>query len=84
MIVYIESYKESKEYLKKVGMEMEGIRFRVLESSDLLQELNDMIETYDINILKQELNTIGKSLLEQISINGDIYIIKKKILENFI
>ena len=68
------SYKESKEYLKRAGIEIKGIRLRVLESSDLLQELYDMIKTYDIDKLKQELNTIDKSLLEQISNYDDIYI----------
>ncbi len=78
------SYKKCREYLKRVGIEIEGgIRLRVLESSDLLQELYDMIKTYDINKLKQELNTIDESLLEKISNYDDIYIIKKENLREF-
>jgi len=62
------SYKKCREYLKRAGIEIEGdIRLRVLESSGLLQELYDIIKTSDINKLKQELNTIDKSLLEKIS-----------------
>ncbi|MFZ8801053.1 MAG: hypothetical protein ACO2ON_02630 [Candidatus Nanopusillus sp.] len=73
------SYKKSKEYLKRAGIEIEGgIRFRVLESLDLLDELYDMIKTSDINELKQELNTIDKSLLEKISNYDDIYNKKRK------
>jgi archaellum component FlaC len=77
-------YEEFKDYLKKVGIEIKGIRLRVLESSNLLPELSNMIKTYDINKLKQELNTVDKSLLEQISNDDNVYIINKKILENFI
>jgi hypothetical protein len=72
------SYNEYKEYLKRAGIEIKGIRLRILESSNLLQELYDMIKTYDINKLKQELNTIDKSLLEQISNYDDIYNKKRK------
>jgi hypothetical protein len=82
-----EFHKESKEYLKRAGIEIKGIRLRILESSDLLQELyekiNYMINTYDINKLRQELNTIDKSLLEQVSNYDDIYIIKKENLREF-
>ena len=78
------SYKKCREYLKRAGIEIEGdIRLRVLESSGLLQELCDMIKTSDINKLKQELNTIDKSLLEKISNYDDIYIIKKENLREF-
>jgi hypothetical protein len=77
-----ESYKEFKDYLKRSGIEIKGVRLRILESSDLLQELYDIINTYDINKLKQELNTIDKSLLEKIS-NYDVYIIKKENLGEF-
>jgi len=77
------SHKEFKEYLKKAGIEIEGIRLRVLESPNLLKELYHMIKTSDDkNKLKQELNTIDKSLLEQIS-DDDIYIIKKENLGEF-
>jgi len=68
------SHKESEEYFKRAGIKIEGIRLRILESSDLLQELYDMIKTYNTDKLKQELNTIDKSLLEQISNYDDIYI----------
>jgi hypothetical protein len=77
------SYNEYKEYLKRAGIEIKGIRLRILESSNLLQELYDMIKTYDINKLKQELNTIDKSLLEKISNYDDIYVIKKGNLREF-
>ena len=77
------SYKEFREYLKRVGIEIEGIRLRLLKSSDLLRELYDMIKTCDINKLKQELNTIDKSLLEKISNYDDVYIIKKENLREF-
>jgi len=77
------SYKESKEYLKRAGIEIKGIRLRILESQNLLPRLYDMIKTYDINELKQELNTIDKSLLEQISNYDDIYIIKEENLREF-
>ena len=80
-----EFHEESKRYLKGVGIEIKGIRLRILESLDSLQELYDMIKTYeyDIDKLKQELNTIDKSLLEQISNYDDIYIIKKENLKEF-
>jgi len=78
-----ESHKEFKEYLKKNGLEIKDVRLRVLESSDLLQEFHNMVNTYDINKLKQELNTIDKNLLEQISNYDDIYIIKKENLREF-
>ena len=42
-----------------------------------------MVNTYDINKLKQELNTIDKNLLEQISNYDDIYIIKKENFREF-
>jgi hypothetical protein len=77
------SYKESREYLKRVGIEIEGIRLRLLKSSDLLQKLYDMIKTCDINKLKQELNTIDKSLLEKIHNYDNIYIINEKNLREF-
>ena len=78
------SYKKCREYLKRAGIEIEGgIRFRVLESLDLLDELYDMIKTSDINELKQELNTIDKSLFKKISNYDDIYIIKKENLREF-
>jgi hypothetical protein len=77
-----ESYKEFKGYLKRAGIEIKDVRLRILESSDLLRELYDMIKTCDINKLKQELNTIDKSLLEQIS-NDDIDIINKENLGEF-
>jgi hypothetical protein len=77
-----EFHKEFKEYLKKAGIEIEGVRLRVLESPNLLKELYHMIKTYDIYKLKQELNTIDKSLLEKIS-NDDIYIINKENLREF-
>jgi len=77
-----ESYKKSKEYLKRAGIEInKDIRLRVLKSSNLLRELYDMIKTYDINKLKQELE-IGKSLLKQLS-KDDVYIIKKENLREF-
>jgi len=78
--IIIEAYKKSKGYLKRAGIEIKGIRLRILESSDSLQELYDMIKTYeyDIDKLKQELNTIDKSLLEQISNYDDIYNKKRK------
>ena len=80
------SHKESKEYLKRSGsgIEIKGVRLRILESSDLLRELYDMIKTYeyDIDKLKQELNIIDKSLSEQIS-NDDVYIINKENLREF-
>jgi hypothetical protein len=78
-----ESYKEFKEYLKRNDIEIKGVRVRVLESLNLLKELYDMIKTYDINKLKQELNTIDKSLLEKISNYDDIYIIKEENLREF-
>jgi len=77
------SHKESEEYFKRAGIKIEGIRLRILESSDLLQELYDMIKTYNTDKLKQELNTIDKSLLEQISNYDDIYIISKENLREF-
>ena len=77
------SYKEFRDYLKRVGIEIEGIRLRLLESLDLLDELYDMIKTSDINELKQELNTIDKSLFKKISDYDDIYIIKKENLREF-
>ena len=78
-----ESYKEFKGYLKRAGIEIKDVRLRVLESSDLLQEFRNMVNTYDINKLKQELNTIDKNLLEQISNYDDIYIIKKENFREF-
>jgi len=79
------SYKKSKEYLKRAGIEIRGrgIRLRILESSDLLHELHDMIKTCDIDELKRELDTIDKSLLDQISNYDDIYIINKENLREF-
>ena len=77
------SYKESKEYLKRAGIEIKDIRLRILASSDLIQELYNMINTCDINKLEQDLNTIDKSLLEQISNYDDIYIINKENLRDF-
>ncbi|MFP3167302.1 MAG: hypothetical protein RXQ68_02665 [Candidatus Nanopusillus sp.] len=78
-----EFYKEFKGYLKKAGIEIKGVRLRVLESPDLLSKLSYMINTYDINKLKQELNTIDKNLLEQISNYDNIYIINKENLREF-
>ena len=78
-----ESYKEFKGYLKRAGIEIKDIRVRILESSDLLQEFHNMVNTYDINKLKQEINTIDKNLLEQISNYDDIYIIKKENFREF-
>jgi len=42
-----------------------------------------MINTYDINKLRQELHTIDKSLLEKISNYDNIYIINKENLREF-
>jgi hypothetical protein len=78
-----ESYKEFKGYLKRAGIEIKDIRVRILESSDLLRELYDMINTYNINKLKQELNTIDKSSLEKIFNDNDIYIINEDNLRKF-
>jgi len=78
-----EFYEEFKGYLKRTGIEIKGLRLRILESSDLLLELSYMINTYNINKLRQELNTIDKSLLEQISNYDNIYIIKKENLREF-
>jgi hypothetical protein len=78
-----ESYKEFKGYLKRAGIEIKDVRLRILESSDLLRELYDMIKTCDINKLKQELNTIDKSLLEKIHNYDNIYIINEKNLREF-
>jgi len=81
--IIIESYKKSKEYLKRAGIEInKDIRLRVLKSSNLLQELYDMIKKYGIYELKQELNEIGKSLLERLS-KDDVYIINEKNLREF-
>jgi len=78
-----EFYKEFREYLKKTGIEIKGLRWRILESSDLLLKLSYMINTYKINKLRQELNTIDKSLLEKISNYDDIYVINKGNLREF-
>jgi hypothetical protein len=79
------SYKKCREYLKRAGIEIEGgIRSRVLESLDLLDELYDMIKTSDINELKQELNTIDKSLFKKISNYDDIYNKKENLREFYI
>jgi hypothetical protein len=76
-------YNEFKEYLKRSGIEIKSIRLRILESSDLLLKLSYMINTYDINKLRQELHTIDKSLLEKISNYDNIYIINKENLREF-
>jgi len=78
-----ESHKEFKEYLKKTGIEIKGVRLRILESSKLLSELYYMIKTYKKDKLKQKLNTIDKILLEQISNYDNIYIINEKNLKEF-
>jgi hypothetical protein len=80
-----ESHKEFKEYLKRTGIEIKGVRLRVLESSKLLSELSYMIKTYNKNKnkLKQKLNTIDKILLEQKSNDDEIYIIKEENLRDF-
>jgi hypothetical protein len=78
-----ESYKEFKGYLKRAGIEIKDVRLRILESSDLLRELYDMIKTCDINKLKHELNTIDKSSLEKIFNDNDIYIINEDNLRKF-
>ena len=76
-------YNEFKGYLKRAGIEIKGIRLRILESSDLLPKLSHMINTYDINKLRQELHTIDKSLLEKISNYDNIYIINKENFREF-
>jgi len=78
-----ESYNEFKEYLKRSGIEIKGIRLRLLESSDLLKKLYHMIKASDKNKLKRELNKIDKSLLEKISNYDDVYIIKEENLRDF-
>lgn len=78
-----EFYKEFKGYLKRVGIEIGGLRLRMLESSNLLSELSYMTNTDNINELRQELNTINKSLLEKIFNYDDIYVINKGNLREF-
>ncbi|PVU70567.1 hypothetical protein DDW05_02665 [Candidatus Nanobsidianus stetteri] len=78
-----DAHKEFKEYLKRTGIEIKGVRLRVLESSKLLSELSYMIKTYNKNKLKQKFNTIDKILLEQISNDDEIYIIKEDNLRDF-
>jgi len=73
-----ESYKESKEYLKKTGIEIKDLRLRVLSSSDLLSILSYIMYIYGINKANQEHNTIDKSLNDE-----DVYIINKENLGEF-